>query len=109
MVYIREAHAADSSWPFPVPGEGTINTPKTYQERVGIANRCCRKLHIKMPCLVDDMDNTVEQAYAARPDRIYLVDAQGKVAVRAKRGPFGFGPGVEKTKKWLEDHFPKIE
>jgi len=65
------------------------------------------KLNIKLPCLVDDLDNGTGDAYAAWPDRIFIVDEQGKIAVRAERGPWGFEPGVEETTNWLAARFPE--
>ena len=38
------------------------------------------------------MDNKVNRAYAAAPDRLYLVGKDGRVAYRGGRGPFGFKP-----------------
>jgi len=65
------------------------------------------KLDIKLPCLVDDLDNATGDAYAAWPDRIFIVDEQGKIAVRAERGPWGFKPGVDQATAWLAKHFPQ--
>jgi hypothetical protein len=36
----------------------------------------------------------VGKAYAAWPDRIYVIDRQGKVALKASPGPGGFLPSV---------------
>ncbi len=109
VVYIREAHAADSSWPAPVPGEDKILTPKTYAERTVIAGKCLTKLEIKMPCLIDDMDDSVEKAYGAWPDRIFIVDLDGKIAVRADPGPWGFRSAVDEAAKWLKEKFPGVD
>ena len=38
------------------------------------------------------MDDKVNQAYAAAPDRLYLVGKDGNVAYRSGPGPFGFKP-----------------
>lgn len=46
-----------------------------------------------MPLLVDTIDDRVGHAYSGMPDRLYLIDKQGKVAYRGGRGPFGFKPG----------------
>lgn len=108
MVYIREAHAADSSWPVPTLGNEMINEPKTLLERQSIAKKCCKKLNIEIPCLVDDMKNSTDKAYSAYPDRIFLVDKAGRLAVRADPGPWGLGPGVETVRKWLEEKYPDV-
>lgn len=48
---------------------------------------------MSIPLLVDGIDNQVGIRYSGFPDRLYLVDREGKVAFKAGRGPFGFLPG----------------
>ena len=43
-----------------------------------------------MPTLLDTIDDEVDSAYAALPERLYVVDADGQVTHRAASGPFGF-------------------
>ena len=50
------------------------------------------------------MDNAVNYKYSAWPDRIYVVDAKGRIAVQAAHGPRGFKPGVEAAEKWLAEN-----
>jgi hypothetical protein len=38
------------------------------------------------------MQNTAQKAYAGWPDRLYVLDAEGKVAYRGEPGPRGFKP-----------------
>jgi hypothetical protein len=38
------------------------------------------------------MEGVAEKAYKGRPDRICIVDLDGKVAYYSKRGPRGFKP-----------------
>lgn len=45
-----------------------------------------------MPAIVDRLDNRVNKAYGAQPDRLYLVGLDGKVAFAGARGPRGFQP-----------------
>jgi hypothetical protein len=45
-----------------------------------------------MPLVVDDLDDRVDDAYAAFPDRLYVIDRAGRVAYKGGRGPFGFDP-----------------
>jgi len=40
--------------------------------------------------LVDDMMDSVAKAYSAMPDRLFILDAEGKIAYRGERGPRGF-------------------
>ena len=51
-----------------------------------------RKLGIKFPAVVDGFDNTTEAAYTGWPERIYLIDRNGRIAYKSKPGPFGFKP-----------------
>ena len=78
-----------------------IKDPTTYDERVKVAEKACSALKLKLPCLVDGMDNAVNRAYAAWPDRIYVVDKDGKIAVKAGPGPGGFGQGLREAREWL--------
>jgi len=67
-------------------------SPKNEQERALVAGACVRKLGIEFPAVLDEFDNPTEQAYTGWPDRLYLIDAQGRVAYKSKPGPFGFKP-----------------
>jgi Iodothyronine deiodinase len=67
-------------------------SPKNEEERAYVAGACVRKLGIKFPAVLDEFENTTEKAYTGWPDRIYLIDANGKVAYKSKPGPFGFKP-----------------
>ena len=67
-------------------------SPKNEEERAFVAGACVRKLGIKFPAVLDQFDNTTEQAYTGWPDRMYLLDADGHIAYKSKPGPFGFKP-----------------
>jgi len=67
-------------------------TPKSYEERSGIARACVRDLGIEIPALVDDFDSATEIAYSAWPDRLYVIGRDGRIAYKAGPGPFGFKP-----------------
>ena len=45
-----------------------------------------------MPLLVDEMNDRVGHAYSGMPDRIYIIDPNGRVVYKGGRGPFGFKP-----------------
>ena len=38
------------------------------------------------------MDNSIEAAYRGWPERLYLIDSDGKIAYKGDPGPFGFDP-----------------
>jgi type I thyroxine 5'-deiodinase len=69
-----------------------VATAKTFGARDEAANSCVRKLGIEIPALVDDMRDTAERAYTGWPDRLYIVDHDGRIAYKSKAGPFGFHP-----------------
>ena len=73
--------------------EGVIlRDPRSASERVQAAESCVRRLGIRFPALIDGIDNTVEKAYTGWPDRLYLIDRDGKIAYKSEPGPFGFDP-----------------
>jgi hypothetical protein len=67
-------------------------SPKNDEERAFLAGACVRKLGIKFPAVLDEFGNSTEHAYTGWPDRLYLIDAKGRVAYKSKPGPFGFKP-----------------
>lgn len=93
MVYIEEAHPTDG-WEMPSNlKEGIlIASAKTFLQRDEAAQTCVVKLNIRIPALVDDMQDTTERAYTAWPDRLYVINREGRVAYKSKAGPYGFDP-----------------
>ena len=93
MVYVREAHPTDG-WRMESNDrvEVTYAQPRTYDERVKLAQTCGARLNLGFPMLVDTIDDTVGARYSGMPSRLYLIDRQGKVAYKSGRGPFGFKP-----------------
>ena len=67
-------------------------SPKNEEERAFVAGACVRKLGIEFPAVLDEFGNSTESAYTGWPDRLYLIDGQGRVAYKSKPGPFGFKP-----------------
>lgn len=65
-------------------------SPKNEEERAFVAGACVRKLGIQFPAVLDEFGNSTESAYTGWPDRIYLIDQNGRVAYKSKPGPFGF-------------------
>ena len=64
IVYIREAHAADSSWPVAYAKEKGITDHTNFGERCVVAERLVKDKKLTIPCLVDAMDNSVNEAYS---------------------------------------------
>lgn len=103
VVYIQEAHPIDA-WQLDINLEDDVlvATTKTADERDDVAGICLTKLGIELPAVVDEPDNRVERAYTGWPDRLYVIDRQGRVAYKSAAGPFGFKPAeVEASLKTL--------
>ena len=103
LIYIKEAHAEDSSWPVPYAKELGIKQHTNFGERCNIAERLLADKAMTVPCLVDGMNDEANKAYHAQPDRLFVVRTDGKIAVAAERGPRGFKPALDETGKWLAE------
>lgn len=101
VVYIQEAHPSDL-WQLDSNIEDTVvyTSPKGYEERVNLAGTCAVNLGIEFPALVDDMRNSTEITYTGWPDRLYVIDTDGRIAHKSAAGPFGFKP--EKVRETLK-------
>ena len=93
VVYIREAHPQDG-WQVDVNvRDGVVfDQPETFQEREHIAHACSLRLQLEIPTLIDDMNDSTDLAYAALPERLYLIGRDGRIAYKGARGPMGFKP-----------------
>jgi hypothetical protein len=93
MVYVRDAHPTDG-WRMESNDGVGVQTPqpKTYGERVQVAQMCGRLLDLGFPMLVDTIDDTVGARYSGMPGRLYLIDRDGKIAFKSGRGPYLFKP-----------------
>ncbi len=93
VVYIQEAHPSDGWQIPPNEQEGVVyEQPKTAAEREALAQACVLHLELSIPTLIDEMTNAVDRAYAALPERLYLIDADGRIAYKSEPGPWGFKP-----------------
>ena len=104
MIYIKEAHPTDG-WQLRanVRDRVLFKSHADFGDRVDVAKQCLAALKLPMPILVDSMDNAVNYRYSAWPDRMYVIDTAGRIAVQAEHGPFGFPPGVRATGEWLAE------
>jgi hypothetical protein len=93
VVYVQEAHPTDGWQIESNVEEGVLfRQHQSYDEREEVAHTCSLELHITIPVLVEEMDNAVDEAYGAAPERLYLIGADGKVAYQGGAGPYFFGP-----------------
>jgi Iodothyronine deiodinase len=93
VVYIREAHP-EEGWILPENRRSgvAVHEPTTDEERQLVAQTCAANLKMSMLTVIDGVDNAVASAYGGWPDRLYLVDTDGRIAYQGGEGPFGFKP-----------------
>ena len=104
-IYIREAHPVDGWW----LGKGIfglglrlarsraatdVADPRTIEARRQVAGHCQESLQYGIRTYVDEMDDAVNQAYAAWPTRLYLIGEDGRVVYQGGPGPLGFRPAA---------------
>ena len=102
MVYITEAHAADGRRPVAYAKDLNIFEHKELDDRCEAAEKLFKDKKLTIPCVIDGMENLVNQAYSAHPDRIFVVRSDGRLAVAGERGPWGFEPAMNETQRWLK-------
>lgn len=91
IVYIAEAHTIDGWQMESNEKEGIrIAQPTVFPERMAAAKRCATDLRLRIPTLVDGMDNAAYEAFSAWPERIYIIDSNNHVHYRGGPGPFEF-------------------
>jgi len=93
VVYIKEAHPEDG-WVLETnrSEEIAVEDPDSDEARVEVAQACAVRLEIRMPVLIDGIDNEVARQYGGWPDRLYLIGRDGRIAFQGEEGPFGFRP-----------------
>ena len=109
-VYVREAHPADE-WQMKSNLKDKDNVcyaqPKTLEQRVMIANDFVKRFKFTLPFGIDDMSNAANDAYAAWPERIYIIDESGRIAYRGGIGPFNYKP--EEAREWLAARYGAVK
>ena len=107
-VYVREAHPTDE-WQMKsnVKDDVCYAQPKTLQQRVAIANDFIKRFQYPLPFGVDDMSNGADGAYAAWPERLYVLDEQGHIAYRGGMGPFNYKPS--EVRDWLAAKYGAVK
>jgi len=102
-IYIKEAHPTDEWQMSSNEKEGVCYPqPKTLADRVAIAQSFVDTYGYSVPMYVDDVDNAADELYAGWPERLYVIDEQGKIAYKGKVGPFGYEP--DEVDAWLKEH-----
>jgi Iodothyronine deiodinase len=83
-----------------------FDQPKTDDARMDAAKILVDKLHYRMPVALDSLDDRVGKAFAAWPERIYVVGVGGRILYKGGMGPFDFRP--EEAEKLLATHLGPV-
>jgi len=91
FVYIQEAHPEDG-WQMKSNERDAVLFPKAkvLADRQHAATQCRGGLKLTMPCVVDTLDNKVDDLYAGWPERMFVIDPDGKITYAGAQGPWGF-------------------
>ena len=91
VVYVQEAHPTDG-WQVDsnVQDEVYYRQHQSYDEREEVAQSCTIGLRISIPTVVEEMDNAIDEAYGAAPERLYLIGKDGRVVYHGGTGPHFF-------------------
>jgi hypothetical protein len=105
-VYVSEAHP-DDEWRMESNREEKVilDQPRTFEERREAARLLVDRFEYGLPLALDAMDDKAEAAYAAWPERLYVVAKGGRIVYRGGLGPFGFHP--EEMERALAAHLAK--
>jgi type I thyroxine 5'-deiodinase len=102
LVYIKEAHPGDE-WQTDSNVESNVvfDQPKTFEARSDLARTFVERMEVETETFVDDIRNTAMACYAAWPERIYVIDREGRIVYKGGVGPFYFEP--EELREALEE------
>ena len=93
LIYIREAHPSDGGQtPQNLYDDVVYETPQTEDERAEIAGVCQINQDIRLPMLLDGIDNDIESKYISAPIRLFVIDPDGTITFNGAPGPQGFDP-----------------
>lgn len=91
VVYVQEAHPTDGWQVDSNVDEGVLyRQHQSYEEREAVAGTCRVDLGLSIPVLVEEMDNAIDEAYGAAPERLYVIGTDGRVVYQGGAGPHFF-------------------
>ena len=84
-----------------------VRQHRSMEERIEVGRTCMTRLALEMPAVVDEMDDGVARAYAAMPERLYLIGRDGRVAYKGGMGPMFFRP--DEWERAIDEHLAGAE
>lgn len=103
QVYIREAHPDSILFVLEDGKEllKKVEQTQTVEARIANAQVCRTTLKLPFPAVVDREDNKVSHAYGGWPNRLVIVDQDGKVALMSDPKPSAFQ--TKPVADWLKE------
>lgn len=77
VVYSKEPHAGERRY------FKKYTQHSSYEHKLGYAKELVETFGMKVPVLVDDLEESVVMAYGRMPNMIYIIDKEGKIAYKA--------------------------
>ena len=109
-IYIREAHPQDE-WQMKSnlkdKDDVCYTQPKNLEQRVAIANDFTKRFKFSVPFGIDQMSNAANDAYAAWPERLYVIDETGHISYKGGNGPFKYDP--KEVRAWLAQRYGEVK
>ncbi len=81
--------------------------PKNITDRVAIANDFTHRFKYPVPFGIDQMSNAANDAYAAWPERLYILDENGRISYKGGNGPFNYDP--KEVRAWLAARYGEVK
>jgi hypothetical protein len=81
--------------------------PRNIADRVLIANDFTKRYKYVVPFGIDEMTNAANDAYAAWPERLYIIDESGQIAYKGGNGPFKYDP--KEVRAWLAKRYGEVK
>ncbi len=77
VIYSKEPHAGERRY-FKKYKQHT-----SYEHKLGYAAELVESFGMKIPVLVDDLEETTVEAYGRMPNMVFIIDKEGKIAYKA--------------------------
>lgn len=77
VIYSREPHAGERKY------FRKYKQHSSYEHKVSYAKELVETFGMKVPVLVDDLEETVAKSFGWMPNMVYVIDKEGKVSYKA--------------------------
>ena len=109
-IYIREAHPLDE-WQMKSNAKDKDDVcyvqPKTLDQRVAIANDFSKRFKFPLPFGIDEMSIAANDAYAAWPESLYILDEIVHISYKGVYGRFKYYP--KEVLAWLAQRYGEVK